>query len=551
MNSTPSPPLARAGRAFSLVIACASSFLPLTATAQWLNGHRANAVIGQADYISNDNATTASGMGFAAGVAVDPASGKVFVSDFSHSRVLRFSSAAAMSKGAAAEAVFGQPDFTSNIANFTPTQSSFFGPRAVFVDLQGNLWVADTGNHRVLRFDNAATLGNQPNANGVLGQPDFVSNSQATTATGMSEPFDITVGWLGTLWVVDNLNNRVLRFDNAAGKSNGAPADGVLGQPNFVTNNPGIAQNVMNFPQGIALRTIPVGFLQFDTELWVSDTLSNRILRFDNAASKSDGAIADGVLGQPDFVTGTPGIARDKLNFPRGLAIDPGGDLWVADLSNHRVLRFADAGSKPDGAPASQVIGQNTFTAHSSSTSQSGFSSPQNAALDGAGNLFVADWANRRVLRFSPGTPRPDNLVGKSASLSSQRGDGIHNTSAAGQRIKVRKKKRKARVHFTVQNEGPFDDDFRLKATRRNRKMKVKYFDLSKGRANITGQVTAGNYVTVIGHRSSSQFLAKARVTKRGLRKRRTKRRLSLQSTSLANNASDRVLAKVILLPKR
>ena len=101
-------------------------------------------VIGQPDFTSNTNnngGISASSLANPNSVAVDPTSGKLFVADSSNHRVLRYSSAAAMTQGRAAEAVFGQPDFASN----TPalTQSGMHFPIAVFVDSAGRLWVAD------------------------------------------------------------------------------------------------------------------------------------------------------------------------------------------------------------------------------------------------------------------------------------------------------------------------------------------------------------------------------------------------------------------------
>jgi hypothetical protein len=76
------------------------------------------------------------------------------------------------------------------------------------------LYVADRGNHRVLRFD-------QPQANGqsadlVLGQPNFTSNacnSGAVSASSLCEPFGLAVDFRADLFVADRGNNRVLRFD--------------------------------------------------------------------------------------------------------------------------------------------------------------------------------------------------------------------------------------------------------------------------------------------------------------------------------------------------
>jgi sugar lactone lactonase YvrE len=206
-------------------------------------------------------------------------------------------------------------------------------PFGVAVDNSGTLWVADIFNSRVLRFDGAATKPNGASAEGVLGQPDFTSSAFATTTTGMTFPTGVTVGSSGTLWVADEGNSRVLRFDHAARKPNGAAANGVLGQPDFTSRTPVTTANGMYFPTGVTVD-------HYGT-LWVADSTNNRVLRFDHAARKPNGAAANGVLGQPDFTSNGYATTANAMNHPAHVAQDPTGSLWVTDSWNNRVLLFA------------------------------------------------------------------------------------------------------------------------------------------------------------------------------------------------------------------
>ena len=96
------------------------------------------------------------------------------------------------------------------------------------------MFLPDNGNNRVLRWKNASSIaGAGANADGVLGQPDFGSSSPNTTMTSMSSPYGVHVDPTGTLWVADTLNHRILRFLDAINKPNGSAADSVLGQPDF------------------------------------------------------------------------------------------------------------------------------------------------------------------------------------------------------------------------------------------------------------------------------------------------------------------------------
>jgi hypothetical protein len=128
-----------------------------------------------------------------------------------------------------------------------------------------------------------------------------------------------------------------LRFDGAAGKPNGAAADGVLGQLNFTTKTaPTPTQNGMSNVRGVwgdARGRIYA----------VEEFANNRILVFNNAASLANGANADNVLGQPDFTTSTalnPPTAS-SFSSPNSMYIDNANNhIWVADAGNNRVTRF-------------------------------------------------------------------------------------------------------------------------------------------------------------------------------------------------------------------
>jgi hypothetical protein len=92
---------------------------------------------------------------------------------------------------------------------FPPTAESLNAPTAVALDPQGGVWVADTGNHRVLHFQRGVTR-----ADRVLGQPDFAHNQppSSPSPTGLLAPTGVAVGGNGDLFVADTGFHRVLRF---------------------------------------------------------------------------------------------------------------------------------------------------------------------------------------------------------------------------------------------------------------------------------------------------------------------------------------------------
>ncbi len=315
------------------------------------NNMPANGVLGQSSFTSNLSGTTSTTLNSPSGVAVDPTSGKIFVVDRYNNRVLRWSSSAKMSNGSPAEAVLGQPDFTTATSGLTAMK--FNDPLRAYVDSAGRLWISDYLNNRVLRFDNASSKQTGAPADGVLGQPDFTTNSGATSAGKMKGPVGVFVDANGRLWVTDRLNHRVLRFDQAAAKSNGASADGVLGQPDFTTGTYGLSATTMNRPMGV--------YADADGHLWICEDDNNRVVRFDSAFAKMNGAAANGVLGQPDFTTNTKNFSRNGVSNLRGVYGDEAGRIYLVDESNHRILVFEHAANKPNGAFADIVLGQPDF----------------------------------------------------------------------------------------------------------------------------------------------------------------------------------------------
>jgi sugar lactone lactonase YvrE len=358
------------------------------------NGQDASFVLGEVDFTSSAGSTISSDSTFGGATgstAIDTVNNKLYVSlGFPGNKILRFSLPITTNQQKA-EAVLGQSNFSNSTHDVAINRVS--GPEGICVGAGGRLWVADAGNHRVLRFDAAHLKINGANADGVLGQSNFTAKSPGTTQSAMGFPVGVFEDDNGVLWVVEQSNNRVLRFDNAASKGNGANADGVLGHANFTASLGGIAQNSLSFPEAITGNSTG--------SIWVLDG-ANRVLRFDNAASKGNGANADGVLGQSNYTDNALGTGQNTFNAPKCLGIDNQGTLYVLDKNNKRILIFNDAASKGNGANADGVLGAPTFTSSGAGgRTQSTFEGGGNGSIAVHGTvLYVPDETNRRVLVF-------------------------------------------------------------------------------------------------------------------------------------------------------
>jgi sugar lactone lactonase YvrE len=295
----------------------------------------------------------------------------------------------------------GQPDFTSSVWNYsaggnTPSDRGLQTPTSVALDAAGDLYVVDQANGRVLRFNAAASKANGGSADGVLGQPNFASTGFGTTAATFFTPQAVAVDPSGNLFVADGSNHRVLRFNAASSKANGANADGVLGQADFTTNTKGTAANKLDNPISLAVDK--------NGNLYVGQRGNCRISIFLNAAAKANGAAADIVLGKSDFSDASvPASANQSdIYYPYALAVDQNNNLYVADGAYNRLLVFYNAPSKANGAAADAVLGKKDFTSSSSTgAAADNVGQPYGVAVHSAsGKLYLSCFSNSRILRF-------------------------------------------------------------------------------------------------------------------------------------------------------
>jgi hypothetical protein len=299
--------------------------------------------------------------GVAAGSVATDANGNIYIGDGSNSRVLEYNSplavtAAPGSGDTTADLVFGQ---FGNPASGTcysggVSADSLCDPGVGAVDSFGNLYVTDgnaaTQVSRVLRYNSPLTT--DTTADLVLGEPNFSAGGfnfglGATNAQGFVISEGVAVDTSVTpnrLYVGDLHNSRVLAWANVESLTNGAPADLVIGQPNSTSsacNNGGLSANSLCLPNGVTVDSAG--------NLYVEDTFNNRVLEYNTpfavtAVPGSGDTTADRVFGQGGSFTSNGcnngGVSADSLCFPIGSAVDSAGNLYVADTNNNRVLEY-------------------------------------------------------------------------------------------------------------------------------------------------------------------------------------------------------------------
>src|SRR5215469_1702861 len=335
--------------------------------------------------------------------------------------------------------VIGQDSLT--ISSFNPNLvegREFFGPQGVALDLTAGppaLYVADTGNNRVLGFRNASSFANGRKADIVLGQPDFVTTIAAgpgrtsQSTTGLAAPTGLVVDSAGNLYVIDSANNRVLRFPRPFAQSGAPQPDLVLGQPDFTTN--GANQGSISAAT-LALTATASGnaaalqaYLTFDSggNLWVADAGNNRVLRYNVkslGSQPAQGPAADIVLGQSDFVTssyappGNPLTSLSAIAAPTGIAFDSAGHLFVSESVSSRRSRILVWNPPFNiGQFAARIIGVETTPQPTYSALQLGFAA---GALFSLGDrVGIADTQANRILIYAPSSQWTSNMLNQPA----------------------------------------------------------------------------------------------------------------------------------------
>jgi DNA-binding beta-propeller fold protein YncE len=203
-------------------------------------------VLGQAGFNTNTTGNTQSGMNGPVGIAYDATTNRLFVSQTNNHRITVYD-VATIVNGENAVNVLGQSLFTTFSSALTSTGLN--APRGLKIDTDNQkLYVADTGNNRVIVYDVTAITDGEP-AVSVLGQSLFTTSTAATTQSGMSGPYAIELDVsTNTLYIADRTNNRVTIYD-VASITNGEDAVNVLGQPDFVTTSATINQVDVNTPE--------------------------------------------------------------------------------------------------------------------------------------------------------------------------------------------------------------------------------------------------------------------------------------------------------------
>jgi sugar lactone lactonase YvrE len=325
----------------------------------------------------SDGVGTAATFGSPEAVAVD-AAGNVYVADFvENSRSYgSFSGIRKITPSGVVTTLAGGGVASFGSADGEGTAAQFEAPSGIAVDGQGNVYVADSGNDTIRKITSGGNVTTLAGTVGVAGHLD-----ETGTAARFNDPMGVAVDSAGTVYVADSGNNTIRAISPSGNVSTLAGAFLQRGGADGTGIN---AQ--FSVPYGLAVDG--------SGSLYVADSgnLTVREVTPGAVVTTLAGTAGEGQAGSED---GTGPSSR--FTYPSGVASDSVGNVYVADMGNDTIRKIAP------GAVVTTLAGQAGQSGSADGTGSSArFFAPTAVAVDGAGNVYVADTGNYAIRKITP-----------------------------------------------------------------------------------------------------------------------------------------------------
>ena len=249
-------------------------------------------------------------------------------------------------------------------------------PTAIAADAEGDLYIADTMNHRIRRVD--ARTGRITTIAGV-GLPRFGGDGGPSVAAGLNEPAALVVQG-ARLYVADQSNNRIRMVDLRTGVITTVAGTGTAA---FNGDGRPATEAALAGPSGLTIGT--------DGRLYIADTFNGRIRAVDPATGIIETVVGDG--GEYRY-QGEMEAASPSLSRPSGIAVDVEGNVFMTDSDNHLVRRWDRVAGRIDRVAGT---GNANYGGDGKTPLEASLNYPFGLVIDQENHLFVADTFNHRI----------------------------------------------------------------------------------------------------------------------------------------------------------
>jgi uncharacterized protein (TIGR03437 family) len=247
-------------------------------------------------------------------------------------------------------------------------------PNGSAIDLAGNVYVADALNNSIRKISNGTitTIAGNRTAG-------FSGDNGPATGAQLWNPTGVAVGTAGDLYIADAANGRIRKVSNGVIST----VAGNGGRGFSGDNGPATRAELLN-PQGIALDTAG--------NLYIVDMQEHRIRKVSNGVITT--IAGNGTAGS----SGDNGPAiLAQLHYPYGIAVDLAGNVYIADTENYSIRKISNG-------TITTIAGNGTagFSGDNGPAIRAQLNLPFGVAVDAGGNVYVADGVNNRIRVLRP-----------------------------------------------------------------------------------------------------------------------------------------------------
>ena len=250
----------------------------------------------------------------------------------------------------------------------------------VVVDSQGDLFIADTGNQVIREVNGLTGVITTIAGNGTLG---FSGDGGPATSAMLAVPTGVALDGKGDLFIADENNNRIREVNLSTGVITTVAGNGTAG---FSGDGQQAASAELNAPFGVAVDS--------QGHLFIGDAGNDRIREVNLTTGVISTVAGNGTYG---FSGDSGPASAAELNIPEGVAVDSQGDLYIADSSNHRIREvIAAGGAITPSSVITTVAGNGTrgYSGDGGPATSAELKFPKGVAVDSQGDLFIGDTSN-------------------------------------------------------------------------------------------------------------------------------------------------------------